>query len=220
MPINYHAPSLIRFLPGFNLATLIATPDHLQIMSSQGLKLLVAGKPVLAALLIGLMAPVFLIGNLGVRCLGLPRLWRAARYPGRADPMNLMAAVLVGAAWVCPILFVQQGEQWNTIQFFYYAILIAAVPAAEAFWDLTDALQPYWKYAWLAIFLILGAPGVIQAMVVLSGWGAHLPAEDCRAYEWLKRHAEPRDVIVRPLPDAMMTDTGYAFFMRLQEREK
>jgi len=67
---------------------------------------------------------IFLAGNLGVRVIGLlvlfqKRTWR------NTNMVILLVFTLV--SFVLPLLFVQQGNSWNVIQFFYYGMYIAAV---------------------------------------------------------------------------------------------
>lgn len=217
LPPNLGAPSLVRFLPGFNVASMLVAPDRMALMSSATLKLLYAQYPWLTALLLAVLALVFLAGNLGVRVLGLLPLAEVLRRPRKAEPVLLFMLLLVLAAWAAPLLFVQQGVQWNTIQFFYYAGLITALPAASALWSWMARLRRPWHLVLAGLFFALGAPGLIQAWIVI-GFKEDVPKPLVEALLWLRREIKPGEVILRPLPNALLTDEGYRQWLRNQER--
>lgn len=60
---------------------------------------------------------VFLLGNLGTRLIGLLAAGRRAS----SDHFGKSLIFMIGVAVVLPLVFVQKGTAWNTIQFFYYA---------------------------------------------------------------------------------------------------
>ncbi len=218
LPPNLHAPSLVRFLPGFNLATMLVAPDRMALGSAAALKLLFAQRPLLVAGLLAALIPVFVVGNLGVRSLGLGSLARAVFRPRQADPLLLFLAALVAGALLAPVLFVQTGIQWNTIQFFYYAVLVMSLPAAKQAWSWLESRPESWRRLGVVIFIALGLPGSFQALSVMGWWGTHLTWERLEAFLWLKTQAVPGEVILRPLPDELLTDEGYAAWLRLQAR--
>lgn len=219
LPPNLHAPSLIRFLPGFNLAAMLVAPDRMMLMSSTQLKLLFAQRPGLVALIMAGLALVFLIGNLGVRAVGMVPMLRTVFSPRRADPILVFITVVIGGALAAPILFVQKGVQWNTIQFFYFAVLLSALPAASQFWKWIAALKRDWQLFWVCIFFGLGIPGSIQAWWVID-FHYQSSAAVCEGAAWLRTNTDPAETILRPLPDALMTEEGYAYWLRSQERGK
>jgi hypothetical protein len=217
LPPNLGAPSLVRFLPGFNVATMLVAPDRMALMSSTTLKLLYAQYPWLVALLLAVLAVVFLVGNLGVRVLGLLPMAEILRRPRKAEPVLLFMLLLVLAAWAAPLLFVQRGVQWNTIQFFYYAGLLTALPAASALWSWMSTLRRPWHLVLAGLFFALGAPGLIQAWIVI-GFKEDVPQPLVEALLWLRQEVKPGEVILRPLPNALLTPEGYAQWLRNQER--
>ena len=77
LPGNSGASSLLRFLPGFNLGAMLVAPDRLAWMTSAELKLLYVSKPWLVALIMAGLAGLLLLGNLGVRALGLIPILRS-----------------------------------------------------------------------------------------------------------------------------------------------
>jgi hypothetical protein len=217
LPPNLHAPSLVRFLPGFNLGTMLVAPDRMALMSSTSLKLLFAQKPWLVGLLMMGLMLVYLVGNLGARSIGLIHLVKSGLRRRDTDPISLFIGLIIAEALVASTLFVQTGVQWNTIQFFYYAVLLSSLPAAEQFWAWCGHLPRPRPLLLAALLVLVGLPSTIQALIVVNfKYSLSRPAYD--ALVWLKQHSRPDQVILRPLPDALMTEEGWSQFQRNQER--
>jgi len=66
---------------------------------------------------------LFLIGNLGVRIFGLFVLVKKLILK-QLNKFDLFALLFLAGAFLVPMLFVQKGTTWNTIQFFYYFLFI------------------------------------------------------------------------------------------------
>ncbi|MFH1561760.1 MAG: hypothetical protein ABID04_04270, partial [Patescibacteria group bacterium] len=92
---------------------------------------------------------VFLLGNMGTRILGLIawlRVWRQ-----KSDQnFHLLLSLILGFGLILPLLFVQSGTSWNTIQFFYYFLFGANLYLA-LFLDRLWTGRRYWLF-----FLVLG----------------------------------------------------------------
>ncbi|MBN1596472.1 hypothetical protein JW933_11155 [candidate division FCPU426 bacterium] len=217
LPPNLHAPSLVRFLPGFNLGSMLVAPDRMALMSSLQLKMLFVQKPWLVALIMAGLALVFLVGNLGVRVLGLLPMIKTLVSPRKADPVLLLMTVIVGGAWAAPLLFVQEGVPWNVVQFFYYAVLLAALPAARQVWSWLESVSVRRQAVWLCVLFAFGLPGAIQALLVIR-WEYRTGPKVLQGLEWLKKQVKPGETILRPLPDPLLTDEGFSYWKRTQVR--
>lgn len=68
---------------------------------------------------------IFILGNLGTRVFALLALLKI-KYIVR-QPLFLFIFTLAILSFTIPILFIQAGNPWNTIQFLYYGLYIAAV---------------------------------------------------------------------------------------------
>jgi hypothetical protein len=216
-PANAGAHGLVHWLPGFNLATMLVAPDRLGLMSSAALKHLYTAHRPLTVLLLGLLVPVFVVGNLGVRSLALAPLLQAMFRPRGADPILLFIAAVGCGALAGSLGFVQSGMQWNTVQFFYYAVLLAALPAAHQFWEWAGAWGPRQRWAAVAVFTALGLPNTFQAWAQ-ANWGYRVDAETVAAYRWVQAESRPSDRLLRPLPEPLQTEAGYAQWLHQQER--
>jgi len=217
LPPNLHAPGLVRLLPGFNLGTMLVAPDRMALMSSADFKMLFIQKPWLVGLIMAGLLLIFLVGNLGVRAIGLVSLLKTVRHPRRADPFMLFITLMVGGALAGAVLFVQVGMKWNTIQFFYYAVLISVLPAAEQFWRWGPRLKPGWRRVFLAGFILLGLPGIIQAWWVID-FKHELTPQTCEALAWLRKTAGKDEVILAPLPDKLVADQDYRQWQHERDR--
>lgn len=77
----------------------------------------------LSAEAIGLV--IFLIGNLGTRFFALFTLLRIKTIFQKMEYLFLF--IFSAIAFVIPILFIQTGNPWNTIQFIYYFLYVASL---------------------------------------------------------------------------------------------
>ncbi|MCK5218243.1 hypothetical protein KAR10_01900, partial [bacterium] len=133
------------------------------------------------------------------------------------DPFMLFITLMVGGALVGSLLFVQVETRWNTIHFFYYAVLISVLPAAEQFWIWAHRLKPGWRRVFLAGFMLLGLPGIIQAWWVID-FKHELSPQICEALDWLRKTARSNEVILAPLPDKLVTEQGYRQWQHERDR--
>lgn len=122
LPNNLGSSSLLVFSPFWLIHSMIDFPDRLSFMrfSYSRIVNLETGNYIklFAVELISLV--IFIIGNLGTRFLGflLPkRYWKF-------DTFNILILLLLLLSLILPILFIQKGANFNTIQFFYYFLFL------------------------------------------------------------------------------------------------
>lgn len=72
----------------------------------------------------GMSFVIFLVGNLGIRIVGF-RYFKKIKL----DWVNVFIFTILFFAVIIPMLFVQKGTPWNTIQFFYYFLFFFAILA-------------------------------------------------------------------------------------------
>jgi|GEM_PF-6672816 len=217
IPPILRAPSLVRVLPGYNLGAMLVAPDRMGLMSSDTLKLMFLEKPWLVALIMAGLALVFLIGNLGVRSLGLVPLVRNLLKPRESEPVQLLIAIVIAEALAASVLLVQSGIQWNTIQFFYYAVLLAGLPASRQYWAWGGRWRKPWPVIGAALLVATSLPGTVQALIAVR-YHYDLPPAAMEGLMWIKNHAKAGQSVIRPLPDYMMSEEGWQAFIRNQER--
>ena len=73
---------------------------------------------------------VFFVGNLGIRILGIFKLIIDG-FKKKLNQFDTLIIYIFFIAFIIPLLFVQKGTAWNTIQFFYYFLFFANLYLAK-----------------------------------------------------------------------------------------
>jgi hypothetical protein len=211
--------SPIQWMPGLNLATMFTLPGWMNVMSPGELASLYGRQPALAALIIGALIPVFIVGNLGMRAAALWPMARSLLVWRKADPIVLFITVLTGGAVTAAVLFIQKGTIFDTVQFVYYAVLLAALPAAAQYMAWSARCRPAARYALLAAIVLLGLPALVQAwttsaMVREKYW---IRPTECEAYAWINRSTPPDTILLRPLPPELASPTTSKAWIERQD---
>lgn len=92
---------------------------------------------------------LFLVGNLGVRVLGLLSIGKFFKQ-NKQKRLGLYLITVALGGLVVPMLWIQKGTVWNTIQFFYYSLIIGGW--LTGFWI---ELLPVKKKVWIIVLLVL-----------------------------------------------------------------
>lgn len=155
LPNNLVSNSLFVFAPFWFVETLISFPDRLYLPRLA----LTMQSGVLWKELTGfsLGTAAFLIGNLGTRAIGLFSIKNLVL------EFRLLFYML-GMAVVIPLLFIQKGTNWNTIQFFYYGIFIFNILAALALARLWQRFGKVAGILGLIVFILLTLPTSYDAV--------------------------------------------------------
>lgn len=111
---------------------------------------------------------IFFIGNLGVRSLFFLLPFVVLKKKLKSFELKL-AVALIGAflfAVIFPLLFLQTGVVWNSIQFWYYGLAIANILATLVVVRLLPSKKSsvFVKMAIITVILILGIPTFITAV--------------------------------------------------------
>jgi hypothetical protein len=72
---------------------------------------------------------IFTAGNMGTRLLALPAFVNYIKRPFRLKTIEVVLSTIIAAGVVTPMLFLQEGTPWNTIQFFYYSLFFLSILA-------------------------------------------------------------------------------------------
>ena len=118
---NRQSASLVVFQPGWFLETMMALSDRLNWprFYQAMINYRAAGIWFKAILAYVVALAIFVLGNLGTRLIFLAR------------KSNLFYATIMVTGLILPMLFLQSGTPWNTIQFFYYPLFFASLLAGE-----------------------------------------------------------------------------------------
>ena len=167
LPNNTGSSSLLIFSPFWLIHSMIDSPDRVGWFRLQLAR--VAGEEggnwfkFLGAEAVGLL--IFIGGNLGTRLVGFLAI--GSLYP--RNKFNLFVLSFLIFAVIIPLLFIQKGASFNSIQFFYYSLALSDFLAAAGLYYITKKLTVIG--VGLAIFLVL--------LTVPTTWdslGQYLPA--------------------------------------------
>ncbi len=70
---------------------------------------------------------IFWIGNMWTRLFKEFEVIKWIRHPKSIKPMDVFVTSMIISGALIPMLFIQKGTPWNTIQFFYYSLMFSAV---------------------------------------------------------------------------------------------
>lgn len=190
--INKKAASLLVFEPLWFIHTMIESSDRFYLPRlALARYTLIEGKfgPRLFALELGTLG-IFLLGNLGTRVIGLKTLIEKNI---KKDFTDLDAFILIGGAvgLLIPLVFVQKGTAWNTIQFFYYFLFFANFYAAVTLSKLIRLKNNY-KWILLGIIILLTIPTSFSTLKGYLGWPppTALSKGELEALDFLKKQKE------------------------------
>lgn len=122
LPTNKSSTSLIVWQPGWFLETMMAVSDRVNWPKFYSAMINYKASHNLLKLPLAYSAAalIFLVGNLGTRIIGF-----------KSFRLGIQSVVVV-LGFALPMLFVQSGTPWNTIQFFYYSQAIMGLLAGIA----------------------------------------------------------------------------------------
>jgi len=122
LPNNWASSSLFIFSPLWLPRVMIDAPDRVG-----WLKLAQARQAYFATglwlkwwLAEGLGLVIFFIGNLGTRIIGLGKLCHWFRNWRKINSFQILFLACLLPSGLIPLFFIQKGNPWNSIQFFYY----------------------------------------------------------------------------------------------------
>jgi hypothetical protein len=124
LPLNKNSTGLLVLSPFWFLETMMGTNDRVdwQKFYSAMMTYKSGGVFVKGILAYGVAFVVFILGNFGTRIIFLFRKIKI-------DKINIFIYSIIGAGVAIPMLFLQKGTPWNTIQFFYYSLFFSSILA-------------------------------------------------------------------------------------------
>ncbi len=76
---------------------------------------------------------IFWVGNLGTRIIKIALLAKWLKNPKKPSSIEIILASVIIVGMILPLLFLQKGTPWNTIQFIYYSLFFSGILAGVAF---------------------------------------------------------------------------------------
>jgi len=160
LPFNLKASSLLVFSPLWFSGTMLAFGDRLGWFKLENARLAYfeSGQYLKWFLAEGLALFIFIFGNIGTRVLGLIAI---KNFIGKIKSLSWWQGFLLSSLLISllmPLLFIQKGNPWNTIQFFYYFQFFLAILAGMAlgqWWEVSSTRKSKTVVMGLVSFLII-----------------------------------------------------------------
>lgn len=186
LPNNLQSGGILVFSPFWFIQSMIDFPDRL---GWERLSLAIHSETIFkstTAITIGLL--IFLVGNIGTRIFSLfsVKEFFKQRY--------LTYIVILGV--VLPLLFIQTGTNWNTIQFLYYSLFLLNIFAGIALSRIYSKLPKVISTLMIGLILLLTIPTTLGAFkhYLPSRPPAMLPNGEIEALYFLKK--QPLGVVL------------------------
>lgn len=129
---------------------------------------------------------IFIIGNMGFRSLGLISIWQKIKNH-HLDQFERLALILMSVALLIPLLFVQKGTAWNTIQFFYYFLFFSNLFFAQFIFNLIQKKNKLLLLLSILIFILSNLTTVATIKDYLGNPPpSAIPSQETEALDFLK----------------------------------
>lgn len=213
LPANKNASSLVEFEPLWFPRTMMEFSDRVGWPRfSQARRAYMESRNYLKWLPAEIFAiGLFLAGNLGTRIIALANFLKIARSLDLRNPSQLtiiFTLLLIPISIIPTLLFIQQGNPWNIIQFLYYAEILIGFFAGQAVVNILNHLKrPLFKYSFLLLLFLLTLPtsfGTLKQFLPSRPPSA-IPSYELEALTFLKSQS-PGIVLTFPFNKSLFTD--------------
>ena len=157
------------FRPFWFLENLVSDPQRLYWprMASALANYKLAGNLVKGSLAYSLVFVIFLLGNFGIRMVALPWLGKKILRMKKITNIEIFVFTIIISGILLPMVFIQKGNTWNSIQFFYYSLFFMSIVAGIAMGEflerkINSAIMN--KSLYLLIILVFTVPTLVSTM--------------------------------------------------------
>lgn len=161
---NRGSESLLLFQPFYFLESMVAASDRFPWPKMAEAMISYKTQNVLGKYIpvYGLVFIIFYVGNLGTRLFAIRYMFYALR--SKISSIDVFAFSIIAAGVVIPMLFLQKGTPWNTIQFFYYTLFFSAILAGVAVSEFLSHFSHNTYYILFTSIILLTIPTTIIAL--------------------------------------------------------
>lgn len=214
---DFKTKSMI-FAPFWFLESMVASTDRFYWpkMATALVNYKLSGNIVKAVLAYSFTLFIFLLGNMGIRIIGVPWISRSIRNFKKSGIVEIIFISVVFTGILIPLCFIQAGNPWNSIQFFYYSLVflsvISGISVGRYFESMKkkDALPP--KKFLIKSCAIVGVLLAITIPTLVSTLRNYLPARppakiskaELNALEFLK--GQPDGIVLTQTYDKNLAD--------------
>jgi hypothetical protein len=107
---------------------------------------------------------IFFVGNLGSRILFVGIILKWVFSKKKIEVFWLFILIFCLFSILIPMLFIQRGTSWNTIQFFYYFLLIANIGTAYVFWQMIKKFPKIAQVTMIVLLCVITLPTTISTL--------------------------------------------------------
>jgi len=136
---------------------------------------------------------LFIAGNLGIRILGFFGLGLYLKKKGFRQKTTSFLLGAIGVSFLFPLLFLQQGTVWNSIQVWYYLLIFFNIFTAFFVYQLFSLLPSKRLIRIFILVLVIGLslPTTVKSFVELNFKAAkvNIRAEEIEGFKKLKQIA-------------------------------
>lgn len=149
---------------------------------------------------------IFVIGNLGTRIVKLPLFVKWTLNYKKLAIVEVFILTVVAAGIVVPMLFVQRGTAWNTIQFIYYSLFFSGILAGVAMPSITKSLKSVnvrLSQVFIVLVVVLTLPTTLTTLrhYFTNNPPTRLPKDEIAALEFLQY--QPYGLVLSTQPFGM-----------------
>lgn len=139
---------------------------------------------------------IFLVGNLGTRILGGIVIGNWLKDIKKLDYLKIFILTVIILGIIIPMLFLQKGTPWNTIQFFYYSLFFVGILTGLGLADLIEKRNKIVRNLIVGIVLILTIPSTLGSLRNYLPFKSQaiIPNEEISALTFLSK--EPDGVVL------------------------
>ena len=141
-PMNNSSASSVVFKPFWFLETMMSFSDRFgwQRFGEAMVNYKLGGVWIKGIVAYSAAFIIFLVGNMGIRVVGGMYIVNKVRNLRKLNYLDAFVLSVIAAGVVLPMLFIQKGTAWNTIQFFYYSLIFFGILAGITFAELLSKL--------------------------------------------------------------------------------
>ncbi len=195
LPNNSQASGLVVFSPLWFIDSMIDSPDRVGwLQLSQARAVYKTEHNYLKFVAVEFISlAIFIIGNLGIRSLGLLMLLFVRK---KTSIIWYFIASVILAGILIPIVIIQKGNPWNTIQFMYYSLYLTALLSGFIIYKLFSRLSVTFNVIAVSAVLMLAVVNSIVSFKDYLGTTppAALSTKEHQALSFLK--SQPEGVVL------------------------
>lgn len=194
LPTNRAAASLFVLAPFWFPHTMLSFSDRFGwLRLDQARQAYSAtGKWVRWFLAEGLGLVIFFIGNLGTRVIGVGMIFSWFKKFKKINSFAVLFLGCLASSAVIPLLVIQKGNPWNSIQFFYYFLFLMGIAAALEIGKFLEKRKKGFQVVTIGVLVLLTLPTTIGT--IKHYWPYRAPARvsfgELEALDFLNKEKE------------------------------